>query len=279
MSNFFKNSSNIIIKGLEIDACHGVNSDEKINSQKWIVNAFLNVDISKASVLDDLNYTINYAKVSKYIVSFFKNNCFNLIETLADRLASELLINFELIHGIKLEVRKPNAPMNQTFDYVGVSVEKSWIKTYIALGSNLGNKNEYLDNAVDLLMQDKSIRFIKESRRIETKPYGGVADQDFLNSCAEIYTIYTPQELLDVLHNIEAHENRNRDVHWGNRTLDLDIIYYGDYIVDEHNLKIPHVDMQNRIFVLDPLCQLCPKKIHPILGVNTETMLNKLLNF
>ena len=278
MEKYFEDS-HIIINGLEIEACHGVNPEEKVNPQKWVVDVDLLTNISLAAKEDNLDLTINYAKVSKFIVAFFKSNCFDLIETLVSRLANEILLNFDLVKKITLEVKKPNAPMNQIFNYESVKTTKEWVTCYIALGSNLGDKNKYLDNAVEKLMSIKEVQFVKESRRIVSKPYGGVADQDFLNSCAEIKTILTPQELLSKLNEIEESENRTRDIHWGNRTLDLDIIYYGDYVVDDPNLKIPHLDMANRNFVLDPLVQLCPKKIHPVLGLTTEQLLNKLLKF
>ena len=279
MKKYYQEDSHIIINGLEIMACHGVNPEEKVNPQKWVVDVDLVVDISKAAKEDLLDLTINYAKVSKFIVAFFKDNCFDLIETLVSRLAKEILVNYKIAKKITLEVKKPNAPMNQVFNYVSVKTTKEWTTCYIALGSNLGDKNKYLDNAIQKLKDTKEIEFVKESRRIETKPYGDAATEDFVNSCAEIRTVLTPQELLEKLNEIEASENRTREVHWGNRTLDLDIIYYGDYIVDEPNLKIPHVDMTNRVFVLDPLCQLCPKKPHPVLGLTTEQLLNKLLKF
>lgn len=279
MKNYYIEQSHIKVKGLEIMACHGVNPEEKVNPQKWVVNVDLTLDISKAGKEDNLDLTINYAKLSKFIVAFFKDNCFDLIETLVSRLAKQILINFDRARKIKLEVQKPNAPMNQTFDYVSVKTTREWVTCYIALGSNLGDKNQYLDNAIQKLKNTEGIKFIKESRRIETKPYGDAATEDFVNSCAEIQTVLTPQELLEVLNEIEASENRTREVHWGNRTLDLDIIYYGNYIVDEPNLQIPHVDMTNRIFVLEPLNQLCPKKPHPILGLTTEQLLSKLLKF
>ena len=278
MKKYLNNNSHIIIKGLEIEACHGVNPEEKVNPQKWVVDIDMLVDITKASEKDDLNETINYAKVSKLVVAFFKDKCFNLIETLADRLCKEILANYESIKEVEVEVKKPNAPMNQTFEYVSVRSKRERVLCYIALGSNIGDKNAHLDNAVNALENTKDIWFLRESKRITTKPYGGVADADFINSCAEIETTLTPRELLKVLNTIEAKEGRVRDVHWGNRTLDLDIIYYGDYIVQESDLIIPHIDMHNRIFVLDPLCKLCPKKVHPLYGLTTEQLLNKLLN-
>lgn len=275
----YSNNAHIIIKGLETEACHGVNPEEKRIPQKWVIDIDMAVDISKASETDDLTKTINYASVSKFVVAFFHDNCFDLIETLADRLCQALIVHYGLIKKVKVEVKKPNAPMNQTFEYVSVKAKREWVKCYIALGSNLEDRGEHLDNAVEALQNTKNIKFIKESRRLNTKPYGGVADQEFLNSCAEIETCLTPRELLNVLHDIENKEGRTREVHWGNRTLDLDIIYYGDYVVQEEDLVIPHMDMQNRIFVLDPLCKLCPKKVHPLYGLTTEQMLNKLLNF
>lgn len=91
------------------------------------------------------------------------------------------------------------------------------------------------------------------SELLVTKPYGGVEQEDFLNGCLELETLLTPQELLEELHRIEQEAGRERKIHWGPRTLDLDILFYDKELIETEDLIIPHVDLENRYFVLKPL--------------------------
>ena len=100
-----------------------------------------------------------------------------------------------------------------------------------------------------------------------------MTDQDdFLNGCLELETLLTPRELLRELNRIEAEAGRERTVHWGPRTLDLDIIFYDDEVIREKDLCIPHVDMHNRQFVLEPLSQIVPYMRHPVYGKTVVEM-------
>ena len=109
-----------------------------------------------------------------------------------------------------------------------------------------------------------NIKDIKESERLYTEAYGGVATGEFVNSCVRLKTIYTPHELLSKNGEIEKAGDRVRTVHWGDRTLDVDIIFFGDQVIGDDDLAVPHPDMQNREFVLKPLFELCPNKVHPL---------------
>ncbi len=116
----------------------------------------------------------------------------------------------------------------------------------------------------------------KASEIIRSTPYGGVDQEEFLNGVVAARTYLSPEELLEVLHEIEASENRERKVHWGPRTLDLDIIFYDDLIQDDEELCIPHIDMQNRDFVLLPMMELAPYKRHPVTGKSVQEMITEL---
>ena len=87
---------------------------------------------------------------------------------------------------------------------------------------------------------------------VETEPYGPVEQDTFLNGCLEIQTLYSPTDLLKKVNEIEHIQGRTREIHWGPRTLDIDIIFYDDEIIDLPELKIPHVEMHKRLFVLEP---------------------------
>lgn len=255
----------VILKDFEVKACHGVNPDEKINPQRFVFTAEIFTGFSNCAKSDDLTKTISYSDVKKTLKSFCENNCFDLIETLAVRAAKILLKKYPLASKVKLTVKKPDAPMSGVFEYAGVRVEREWKTVYLALGSSMGDKGGYLDFAMERLLANDNFRNVKESARIVTKPYGGVAKNDFVNSVVKAETLYSPQELLATINAIENDGDRVRLERWGDRTLDIDIVFYGDEIVEDDDLCVPHIDMQNRYFVLAPLVELCPNKLHPVL--------------
>ncbi len=127
-----------------------------------------------------------------------------------------------------------------------------------------GDKRAHLSAAVDALLADKRCRVLRVSDWVETTPYGGVEQADYLNGALSIETLYTPEELLEVLQGIERAEARERKERWGPRTLDLDILLYEGRVMDTKKLTIPHRDMQNRDFVLKPLSQIAPYERHPV---------------
>lgn len=105
-----------------------------------------------------------------------------------------------------------------------------------------------------------------------TPPYGVLDQDDFLNGALALQTLLPPEELLNVLQGIEANAHRERILHWGPRTLDLDILLYDDLILDTPTLHIPHIEMHRRDFVLIPLAQIAPWQRHPVLGETVEAL-------
>lgn len=262
----------VILKDFEVKACHGVNEEEKIIPQRFLFTAVMYLDFSNCTKCDDLTKTVSYSAVKKTLKSFCENNCFDLIETLAARSAALLLKTYPLLQRVELTVKKPDAPMSGVFDYVATSVERGWHEVYLALGSNMGELDAHLDFAIKALCDDDNFNEIKESERICTAPYGGVAQGEFLNSVVKAKTLYSPRELLAKISQIENADGRVRRERWGDRTLDIDILFYDDMICEDDDLCIPHPDMQNRDFVLTPLMQLCPNKMHPILNKRIRDM-------
>ena len=140
----------------------------------------------------------------------------------------------------------------------------------------MGDREAYIKTALDALEHIRGCRLRQVSELLVTKPYGGVEQEDFLNGCLELETLLTPQELLEELHRIEQEAGRERKIHWGPRTLDLDILLYDDLVLDTPDLIIPHVEMHLRDFVLIPLAQIAPWKRHPVLGLTVSQMLADL---
>lgn len=266
----------IKIQNLEVFAKHGVFPEENVLGQKFIVSAELFTETIKAGSSDDLGESVNYADATVLIKKVMEENVFKLIETAAEKLAERILIEFKKIQKVKIEIKKPWAPLNIHVDFVSVVIERERKKAFIALGSNLGNKKGYLDFALNKIQECPYCSVEKVSDFIVTEPVSEFEQDDFLNGCAEIKTLFTPFELLDFLNSIENEAGRERIVHWGPRTLDLDILMYEGEVVCTERLTIPHKEMMNRRFVLEPLSQIAPFEKHPVYGFTVEKMYKML---
>ena len=130
------------------------------------------------------------------------------------------------------------------------------VRCYIGIGSNLGNRRKKIDVAIEKLRQVSEVEVKKVSSIYETEPVGGPKQPDYLNAVIEIETMLGPRKLLAALHEIEGHLGRKRSIKDGPRTIDLDILTYGDEKIDEPDLKIPHPRMNEREFVLKPIEEL-----------------------
>ena len=130
---------------------------------------------------------------------------------------------------------------------------------YVGLGANLGSREETLRRAVELLADADRMEVLAVSRLRETDPVGVVDQPPFLNGAVEVDTTRTPRELLDLLLEIERSLGRVREERWGPRTVDLDLLVYGDEVVDEPGLRVPHPRLHERRFALEPLADLDPE--------------------
>ncbi|MCK8627493.1 2-amino-4-hydroxy-6-hydroxymethyldihydropteridine diphosphokinase [Fructobacillus cardui] len=128
--------------------------------------------------------------------------------------------------------------------------------TYLSIGSNLNDRLAAINAALQALAGDDQITVDQVSRIYETSPVGGVKQDDFYNIAAKVETIYSAHDLLDKIHQIEADLHRVREIHWGPRTIDLDILFYGDDQIDDEVLQVPHPELYRRKFVLVPLLDL-----------------------
>lgn len=149
-------------------------------------------------------------------------------------------------------------------------------RAFVALGSNLGNKEKNIKQALKLL-EEQGIEIVKVSTLIVTEPYGVLDQPGFLNGVCEIKTELEPLELLRLLLATEQQMGRVRLRHWGERNIDLDMIFYENIIMDTQELKLPHPDMQNRDFVLLPMTELAPSLVHPVLKKTMAELKEELL--
>jgi dihydroneopterin aldolase/2-amino-4-hydroxy-6-hydroxymethyldihydropteridine diphosphokinase len=267
----------IKIKRLEVFANHGAMPEENVLGQKFLISAELFCDVRKAGQTDDLKETINYAAVADFLKQETEKHTFRLIERLAEYLAQEILLRFSLVEKVTIEVEKPWAPILLPLETVSVTLTRSWHTVYLSIGSNMGDKKAHLDLAVKRLGEDTKTVVEQVSSYQITAPVGGVEQDDFLNAAVALRTLRTPEELLELIGSIEQEQKRERSIHWGPRTIDLDILLYDSDIIQTKHLMIPHVEMQNRMFVLDPMCEIAPYTRHPLEGLTMQQLREKLM--
>ena len=147
----------------------------------------------------------------------------------------------------------------------------------IALGSNLGDRNATLEAAIDALIATPGVQLLRHSRWQETKPVGGWARQPgFLNGAAVLETSHEPATFHQLLQQIETRHGRQRHERWADRTLDLDLLLYGDQTIDTPALTVPHPRMSFRRFVLEPAAEIAGSLVHPTIGWTLDKLLQHL---
>lgn len=146
-------------------------------------------------------------------------------------------------------------------------------RVYIGVGSNLGDRSSYLKIAQLEVRQIPGIQFLRSSTIYETDPVGGPPQGKYLNGVWEIDSSLSPRELKERLREVESKLGRKSADPNSPREIDLDILFYGDRVIDDFDLKIPHVRLHERLFVLEPLNELAPDKIHPRLNQTVRELL------
>lgn len=254
----------IHIKDLEIIGFHGAIPEEKVLGQKFVLSFELDVDLRQAGKNDDLTKTVHYGELAQKVEEEFTKTSYDLIEKAAEEICEFVLLNYPLVKKVKLLLKKPWAPTRKHVEYVAVEIERKWSKVYIAAGSNLGDKEETLKEAIDKIDKRKDCVVTKVSNFYTTDPVGYEDQDQFVNCVFEIDTLQTPSELMDTLLEVEKDFKRERIIRWGPRTLDLDIIFYDDIISYDEHILIPHPRAHERQFVMKPMCDINPYYVHPI---------------
>ena len=150
------------------------------------------------------------------------------------------------------------------------------VNSYIALGSNLGDRSLHIERAVEMLAACEGVDVIAQSSVLETDPLGGMDQPGYLDCVVKVETTLSADELFTRMVEIEDSLGRVRTEKWGPRTIDLDLLLYGDEIIETDRLTVPHKQMHLRSFVIDCMCELDGKLVHPVLGVSMEELAERL---
>ena len=202
------------------------------------------------------------------IVSYCEHAQLDAPEAPLHILAGRLLNQFPVLREATLTLHAQSVASD-----IAVSVTRGWVICYLAIGSNLGDRLANLSIVWQEIENDAAIVGLAKSEYIETPPYGVLDQPDFLNGAIKLRTYLTPRELLAFCKHAERLANRIKTRYWGERTLDVDILLYGDRRIFTDDLKIPHPEMHIRDFVLEPLCQIEPFLIHPVKNMSMKELL------
>lgn len=255
-------SNRIFVSNLCLFGRHGLLKEEAVLGQRFFFDIDCTVDMDEAIRDDDYRKTVGYDQLCDIATRVSDSARFNLIETLADRIATAILEAFPTVSEVSVRIRKPSAPVVALFDHVGVEATR-YRKTEFALslGSNVGNKVANIRVAIARLDAEDGIDVEAVSHLYKTAPWGKTDQDWFVNACLRGTTRLSPGALLERTQAIEIQIGRLPSVRWGPRVIDIDILYAGEAEVKSAGLKLPHPEMLNRVFVLLPLAEIAPDKV------------------
>ncbi len=252
----------IVIKDLEVSGIHG--ADHQIAD--FLISAELALNLKTAGDTDQISHTINYIDLCKDMEKYFSGLDHKLIETSAEDLARHILLNYLPVNSVFLEIRMPSKPEGHKLRFSGITIKREWHTAFIGVGSNMGDRYKNITRAGSMIDGTGLCKVKRISRIYQTEPFGYVEQDKFLNCVFEVRTLFTPLQLIKKLLKIETALKRERNIHWGPRTIDLDILFYDNIITSFESAVIPHPRLHERMFVLKPLCDIAPYYLHPVLN-------------
>lgn len=255
----------ILIDNLLVMAVIGALPHEREAAQPIRLDLDIGLDLRDACASDELGHTVDYGLVSEQVARLCASSEFVLLERLADAVA-RLVLGFARVEEVDVLVAKLRPPIptpvdstavrivRTSADSTGVSAAKH--EVIVALGSNLGDRESYLRMAIAGLD-----RVVAMSQIYETEPIGGPGEQGaFLNMVVKVESALDPYSFIRRCKRIEAAAARQRLVHWGPRTLDVDVLFFDDARIDSVELVVPHPRINERRFVLAPLSEIAPER-------------------
>jgi len=255
----------VSVRNLRLRGRHGVLPEESRLGQEFQFDIDCAIDASVCAAEDDYTKAVCYASLCQIVRDVSDGGPFRLVETLADRVAGEILARHAPVIEAVVTIRKPAAPIEAQFDWVGVTVERRrrW-QIGLSLGSNIGDKLSNLRSALAYLQAEPEVDIDRISGFYRTAPWGDTGQDWFLNACAMGWTTRPPVEMLKALKRIELQLGRIPGKRWGPRIIDIDLLFSGDLTLETPLLTLPHREMFNRAFVLVPLAEIAAD--HAVLG-------------
>jgi dihydroneopterin aldolase/2-amino-4-hydroxy-6-hydroxymethyldihydropteridine diphosphokinase len=258
----------IEINGLRVVTIVGALPHEREIPQPLEIDLAFDVDLHDAGVTDELGDTVHYGLVADRVVAVVEESKDILLERLVSRIADEVLA-FDRVEAVEVKLTKVRPPLAVDAVNTAVRIRRTRAEAqmpphtihtaYVALGSNLGDRESFLRIGVRGLGNVTAM-----SNVYETDPVGGPDDQGpYLNMVVQVETSLDPFALLRRCQRIEAEAMRQRIVHWGPRTLDVDIVQFDDIALESDELSIPHPRFGERRFVLAPLADIAPDRCPP----------------
>jgi dihydroneopterin aldolase/2-amino-4-hydroxy-6-hydroxymethyldihydropteridine diphosphokinase len=255
--------------GMRGTGFHGVFEHERREGQEFVVDVELVVDLTPAAASDDLVDTVNYGEIGAAVLARIQGEPHDLIERVAGLVAMDVLAH-AAVDEVTVTVHKPQAPVGVPLDDVAVCVtrRREPVPVVVALGANLSYRGEppqvTLSGALACLGPEVGLTDAAASGFYDTEPVGGPEQPAYVNAVLTAMTTLSPTSLLRELHGVEARFGRTREVLWGARTLDLDLIQYGDpasgtdVTSERSSLRLPHPRAHERAFVLVPWLEVDP---------------------
>ena len=262
----------IRLSGVRGRGFHGVFEHERREGQEFVVDVELAVDLAPAGASDDLADTVNYGEIGAAVLARIVGEPHDLIERLAELVAQDAL-EHAAVDEVTVTVHKPQAPVGVPFGDVTVTLtrRRAPVPVVVAVGANLPRREQRPQDiaraAADALAQHADVTVMAVSGLFDTEPVGGPEQPTYVNAVVTARTSLSPTSLLRELHDIEASFDRRREVRWGARTLDLDLVQYGDpasgsdVTSDRPWLTLPHPRAHERAFVLVPWLEADPSAV------------------
>lgn len=253
----------IDLKNIEVFAHVGDLPSEREKGQTFYLDLGLEQGYIRAAESDNLEHSVNYAELALRAKKVAEGSRRHLIEALAEDIAEDLLRQFPRLLAVEVCVHKPFAPIPLNFGDVVLSLRRQrYEEAIVAFGSNLGDRAGHIRLAASKLGANPAIHHFRLSRLYESLPWGKTDQPGFLNAAAIFQTELSPWELLRLCQQIEEEAGRVRSEKWGPRTLDLDIIRYGDFESSDPELLLPHPYARERDFVMLPIQELTHPSLH-----------------
>ena len=255
----------IVVTGIRGTGYHGVFEHERRDGQEFVVDIAIERDLRRPGRSDDLVDTVHYGEVAAEVLARIEGDPFDLIEALAEVIASDILAR-DGVDAVDVVVHKPQAPVGVSVSDVRVEIRRErGTRVVVALGSNVGDRVATLTDAVEQLAEVPKLTLTAVSELVESDPFGGPDQPAYLNGVVLATYAGSPAALLRALHAIEHRNGRTREVRWGARTLDLDLVQFGipgsdrERLSDTPALLLPHPRAHERNILLIPRARLDPE--------------------